>query len=43
MFNRRLLQATSGGDIPPLVNYNFKLTIGQNYDVEMGYYQSGFF
>ena len=28
---------------PPLVNYNFKLTIGQNYDVEMGFYQSGFF
>lgn len=26
-----------------LVNYNFKLTIGQNYDVEMGFYQSGFF
>lgn len=28
---------------PPLVNYDFKLTIGQNYDVEMGFYQSGFF
>lgn len=28
---------------PTLVNYNFKLTIGQNYDVEMGFYQSGFF
>lgn len=30
--------------IPPLVNYDFKLTIGieQNYDVEMGFYQSGF-
>lgn len=28
---------------PPLVNYDFKLTIGQNYDIEMGYYQSGFF
>lgn len=28
--------------LSPLVNYNFKLTIGQNYDVEMGYYQSGF-
>lgn len=28
---------------PPIVNYNFKLTIGQNYDVEMGFYQSGFF
>lgn len=27
---------------PPLVNYDFKLTIGQNYDVEMGFYQSGF-
>lgn len=27
----------------PLVNYNFKLTIGQNYDVEMGFYRSGFF
>lgn len=27
---------------PPLVNYDFKLTIGQNYVVEMGYYQSGF-
>lgn len=26
-----------------LVNYDFKLTIGQNYDVEMGFYQSGFF
>lgn len=26
-----------------LVNYNFELTIGQNYDVEMGFYQSGFF
>lgn len=29
--------------LSPLVNYNFKLTIGQNYDVEMGFYQSGFF
>lgn len=30
---------------PPLVNYNFKLTIGQNHfdDVEMSFYQSGFF
>lgn len=28
---------------PPLVNYNFKLTIGQNYNVELGFYQSGFF
>lgn len=28
---------------PPLVNYDFELTIGQNYDVEMGFYQSGFF
>lgn len=28
---------------PPVVNYDFKLTIGQNYDVEMGFYQSGFF
>lgn len=28
--------------LSPLVNYNFKLTIGQNYDVEMGFYQSGF-
>lgn len=28
---------------PPLVNYDFKLTIGQNFDVEMGFYQSGFF
>lgn len=26
-----------------IVNYDFKLTIGQNYDVEMGFYQSGFF
>lgn len=26
-----------------LVNYDFKLTIGQNNDVEMGTYQSGFF
>lgn len=29
--------------LSPLVNYNFELTIGQNYDVEMGFYQSGFF
>lgn len=29
--------------LSPLVNYDFKLTIGQNYDVEMGSYQSGFF
>ena len=29
--------------LSPLVNYDFKLTIGQNYDVEMGFYQSGFF
>ena len=29
--------------LSPLVNYNFKLTIGQNYDVDMGVYQSGFF
>ena len=29
--------------LSPLVNYNFKLTIGQKYDVEMGFYQSGFF
>lgn len=28
---------------PPLVNYNFKLTIGQKHGVEMGFYQSGFF
>lgn len=28
---------------PPLVNYDFKLTIGQDYDVEMGFYKSGFF
>ena len=28
---------------PPLVNYDFKLTIGQNSDVEMGFYESGFF
>ena len=28
---------------PPLVNYDFKLTIGPNYDVEMGFYESGFF
>ena len=27
----------------PIVNYDFELTIGQNYDVEMGFYQSGFF
>lgn len=26
--------------LSPIVNYNFKLTIGQNYDVEMGFYQS---
>lgn len=29
--------------LSPLVNYDFKLTIGQNYDVETGFYQSGFF
>lgn len=29
--------------LSPRVNYDFKLTIGQNYDVEMGFYQSGFF
>ena len=29
--------------LSPLVNSDFKLTIGQNYDVEMGFYQSGFF
>lgn len=31
--------------LSPLVNYNFELTIGQKqeYDVEMGFYQSGFF
>lgn len=29
--------------LSPLVNYDFKLTIGQNYVVEMGFYQSGFF
>lgn len=29
--------------LSPLVNYDFKLTIGQNYDIEMGFYQSGFF
>lgn len=29
--------------LSPLVNYDFKLTIGQNYNVEMGFYQSGFF
>lgn len=28
--------------LSPLVNYDLKLTIGQNYDVEMGFYQSGF-
>lgn len=28
---------------PALVNYDFKLTIGQNYNVELGSYQSGFF
>lgn len=28
--------------LSPLVNYDFKLTIGQNNDVEMGCYQSGF-
>lgn len=27
---------------PPSLTMNFKLTIGQNYDVEMGFYQSGF-
>lgn len=29
--------------LSPLVNYDFKLTIGQNYDVYDGFYQSGFF
>ena len=29
--------------LSPLVNYDFKLTIGQFYDVEAGLYQSGFF
>lgn len=29
--------------LSPLVNYDFKLTIGQNYNVGMGFYQSGFF
>lgn len=29
--------------LSPLVNYDFKLTIGQNYNVEFGFYQSGFF
>lgn len=29
--------------LSPLVNYDFKLTIGQNYNVEIGFYQSGFF
>lgn len=29
--------------LSPLVNYDFKLTIGQNYDVENHFYQSGFF
>lgn len=30
--------------LSPILDYfNFKLTIGQNYDVEMGFYQSGFF
>lgn len=29
--------------LSPLVNYDFELTIGQNYDVELGFYQSGFF
>lgn len=29
--------------LSPLVNYDFKLTIGQNYNVELGEYQSGFF
>lgn len=29
--------------LSPLVNYDFKLTIGQNYDVDMGIYQSGFY
>lgn len=28
--------------LSPLVNYDFKLTIGQNYEVEMCFYQSGF-
>lgn len=28
--------------LSPLVNYDFKLTIEQNYDVEIGFYQSGF-
>lgn len=29
--------------LSPLVNYDFELTIGQNYNVELGEYQSGFF
>lgn len=29
--------------LSPLVNYNFKLTIGKNHNVEMDYYQLGFF
>lgn len=29
--------------LSPLVNYDFKLTIGQNNDVDMGIYRSGFF
>ena len=29
--------------LSPLVNYDFKLTIGQNYNVELGSYESGFF
>lgn len=29
--------------LSPLVNYDFELTIGQNYNVELGQYQSGFF
>lgn len=41
MFNRRLL-IDSEVVLSPFVNYNFKLTIGQNNQVDIGYYQSGF-
>lgn len=34
--------ATISAQLEAIVNYDFKLTIGQNYDVEMGFYQSGF-
>lgn len=29
--------------LSPLVNYDFELTVGQHYNVELGEYQSGFF